>query len=373
MDTEITPFRIEIPQPDLADLRARLAATRWPDAETVDDWSQGVPLAYLRDLCGYWADGYDWRATEARLNALAQYRTEIDGTAIHFLHIRSPHADALPLLVTHGWPGTFAEFEDIVAPLTNPSEPGDAFHLVCPSLPGFGFSGRPRRSGIGVERIAGLWAALMRRLGYDRFAAHGGDFGSFVTAQLGASAADRLAGIHITMPFAAPPEHQVQLSERDLAGLAALKEFGRTESGYSAIQSTRPQTLGYGLADSPAGQLAWVAEKYWTWSGHDGDLEKAIPRERLLDAASIYWLTNTATSSARLYWESHNKAAMPPVEIPTGCSLFPGDARMPKPWCEGRFRDLRFWHDLDRGGHFPAIECPDVLVGELREFFRPLR
>src|SRR6185437_6337824 len=179
LDTEITPFRIEIPQPDLADLRARLAATRWPDAETVDDWSQGVPLAYLRDLCGYWADGYDWRATEARLNALSQYRTEIDGTPIHFLHIRSPHADALPLLVTHGWPGTFAEFEDIVAPLTNPSEPGDAFHLVCPSLPGFGFSGRPRRSGIGVERIAGLWAALMRRLGYDRFAAHGGDFGSF--------------------------------------------------------------------------------------------------------------------------------------------------------------------------------------------------
>ncbi|MGH6653991.1 MAG: epoxide hydrolase family protein [Actinocrinis sp.] len=371
----MTSFRIAIADSDLADLRARLAATRWPDAETVDDWSQGVPLDYLRELSSYWADGYDWRATESRLNGLEHFRTDLDGTAVHFVHARSPHADALPLLVTHGWPGTFAEFEDVIAPLTRPEsgDPADAFHVVCPSLPGFGFSARPDRPGHTVERIAGLWERLMRRLGYPRYGAHGGDFGSFITAHLGSIAPQGLVGIHITMPFATAPRQQVELSDRDYAGLAALKEFGRTETGYSAIQSTKPQTLGYGLADCPAGQLAWIAEKYWSWSGHDGDLEKAVPRDRLLDAASIYWLTNTAASSARLYWESHNKAAMLPVEIPTGCSLFPGDARMPRPWCEGRFRDLRMWHDLESGGHFPAVECPDVLVGELREFFRPLR
>ena len=373
MSNDLTPFQIDIPDGDLADLRRRLAHTRWPDAETVDDWSQGTPLLYLQDLCDRWLTDYDWRRTQDRLNALPQWRTRIDGAGVHFAHIRSPHPGALPLLVTHGWPGTFAEFEDIVEPLTRPADPADAFDLVCPSLPGFGFSDRPTRTGYGVERIAALWAELMARLGYERYAAHGGDFGSFVSAHLGASDPEHLAGIHLTMPFAPAPAEPVELDERDLAGLAALTEFGRAETGYSAIQSTKPQTLAYALTDSPAGQLAWIAEKYYGWSNHGGSPEKAIPQDRLLDAASIYWLTGTAASSARLYWESHNKVAMLPVDVPTGCSLFPGDARMPEPWCRGRFRDLRRWRDLDTGGHFPAVECPDVLVGELREFFRPLR
>lgn len=373
MSNDIIPFRIAVPDADLADLRRRLADVRWPDAETVDDWSQGTPLSYVQELCSSWLEDYDWRASEERLNALPQWRTRIDGVTVHFVHVRSPHPGALPLLLTHGWPGTFAEFEDVIGPLTRPADPADAFDVVIPSLPGFGFSERPTAAGCGVERIAQLWAGLMSRLGYSRYAAHGGDFGSFVSAHLGAIDPEHLAGIHLTMPFAPAPEEQVPLDERDLAGLAALKEFGRTETGYSAVQSTKPQSLAYGLADSPAGQLAWITEKYWAWSNHDGDLEKAVPRGRLLDAASIYWLTGTAASSARLYWESHNKVPMLPVEVPTGCSLFPGDARMPRPWCERRFRDLRHWRDMASGGHFPAIECPDALVAELREFFGRLK
>lgn len=369
----VTPFRIEIPEEALADLRRRLDATRWPDAEAVPDWSQGAPLSYVRELSEHWAHAHDWRATEKRLNVLPQYRTVIDGLGVHFLHVRSPHPDALPLLITHGWPGSVAEFTDLVKPLTEPDDPAHAFHLVIPSLPGYGFSDRPSGPGWGVERIADAWSVLMRRLGYERYAAHGGDWGAFVTAQLGHSDAGRLAGIHLTMAFAAPPEGPVELDARDYAGLAALKTFQAQESGYSAIQATRPQTLGYGLADSPVAQLAWIAEKFWSWTDHDGDLEQAVPRDRLLDTVALYWLTNTATSSARLYWESHHKVPMHQVGVPTGVTVFPKDVRMPRPWIEGRFTDLRHWRDAERGGHFPAIECPDVLVDELRSFFGPLR
>ncbi len=373
MSSPLTPFRIVTPDAELADLRERLDRTRWPDEETVGDWSQGVPLSYARELASYWRDGYDWRATETRLNALPQFRTEVDGLGIHLLHARSPHADALPLLITHGWPGSFAEFLDLLEPLTNPADPADAFHLVIPSLPGHGYSDRPTGTGWGVERIADAWAELMARLGYARYGVHGGDWGSFVAAQLGHSDAGNLAGIHITMAFAPAPERPVELTQRDHAGLAQLKAFQQNESGYSAIQSTRPQTLGYGLADSPVAQLAWMAEKYWSWTDHDGDVEKAISRDRLLDVVTMYWLTGTATSSARLYWESYNKVPMHEVAVPTGVTTFPKDARMPRAWVEGRFTDVRHWTDLERGGHFPALEQPAVLAGELRAFFGKLR
>jgi pimeloyl-ACP methyl ester carboxylesterase len=372
MSTALTPFRAGIPDAALADLEDRLARTRWPEAETVDDWSQGVPLDYLRDLAAYWRTSYDWRATEARLNALPQFRTEIDGLGIHFLHVRSPHPDAVPLLLTHGWPGSVIEFLDLVGPLTDPEDPADAFHVVCPSLPGYAFSDKPAATGWTVERTAAAWARLMARLGYGRYAAHGVDWGSFITGALGGIDAEHLIGIHLAMPFAKPPQEQVALDERDLAGLAALKEFQQQEGGYSAVQSTRPQTLGYALTDSPVGQLAWIVEKYWAWSDHDGDLEKVVPRDRLLDVVTLAWLAGTAASSARIYWESHNKMALGPVDVPTACSVFPKDARMPRAWCEHRFTDLRRWTDHGTGGHFPALEQPGLLVDELRSFFRPL-
>jgi pimeloyl-ACP methyl ester carboxylesterase len=373
MTTALTPFRVETPQADLDDLRERLSRTRWPEAETVADWSQGVPLAYLRELAEYWRDFYDWRVAEARLNTLPQFRTEIDGLGIHFLHVRSPHQNAMPLLVSHGWPGSVVEFLEIIELLTNPADPADAFHVVAPSLPGYGFSDKPATTGWTVERTAVAWAELMARLGYPRYGAHGVDWGSFLTGALGAADGAHLAGIHLAMPFALPPQEQVELDARDLAGLAALKEFQAQEGGYSALQSTRPQTLGYGLLDSPVAQLAWMLEKYWAWSDHDGDLEKVIPRDRLLDSVTLGWLAGTGASSARVYWESHNRMALAPVDVPTACSVFPKDARMPRAWCEKRFTDLRRWTDHERGGHFPALEQPEQLVDELRLFFRPLR
>jgi len=373
MSSPLTPFRITTSEAQLDDLRRRLGHIRWPDRETVDDWSQGVPLEHLRELAAYWRDGYDWRATEARLNTMPQFRTEVDGLGIHLLHVRSPHPDAMPLLVTHGWPGSFTEFLDLIEPLSNPANPDDAFHLVIPSLPGYGYSDRPTETGWGVERTASAWAELMERLGYQRYGAHGGDWGSFVTAQLGHSDADHLAGIHLTMAFAPAPDQPIELTQRDYAGLAKLKAFQQEETGYSAIQSTRPQTLGYALADSPVGQLAWIAEKYWSWTDHDGELEKVVSRDRLLDVVTTYWLTGTATSSARLYWESHGKVPMHEVRVPTGITTSPKDARMPRAWIEGRFTDVRRWTDLESGGHFPALEQPAVLVDELRAFFKPLR
>jgi pimeloyl-ACP methyl ester carboxylesterase len=297
----------------------------------------------------------------------------VDDLSVHYLHVRSPHPGALPLLLTHGWPQSVLEFLDVIERLADPPDPADAFHVVCPSLPGYGFSARPTSTGWGVEHIADAWSRLMTFLGYERYGAHGEDWGSFVTAQLASAHPHPLAGIHLTMAFAAPPAEQVALDERDLAGLAALKAFQRDESGYSAIQSTRPQTLGYGLADSPVALLAWIAEKYWSWSDHDGDLDKVIGRDRLLDTVTLFWLTNTAASAARLYWESYQKMPMDPVHVPTGVSVFPKDARMPRPWVESRFTDVRQWHDLETGGHFPALEQPEVLVDELRSFFRPLR
>jgi len=375
----IAEARLAVPEAELDDLRDRLRRTRWPEAETVDDWSQGIPLAYVQELCRYWADEYDWRATEARLNGLHPQRTEIDGLAIHFLHVRSPHEGALPLVLTHGWPGSVVEFLDVVGPLTDPvaygGDAADAFHLVAPSLPGYGFSDRPAATGWGVERIATAWAELMRRLGYARYGAQGGDWGAMVTTALGAADPDHLAGIHVNMPIAGPPEGGgPELTGEELTALAGYDEHRQWGTGYSKQQSTRPQTLGYGLVDSPAGQCAWIVEKFWAWTDNDGHPEQAVGRDRLLDNVMLYWLPGTGASSARLYWESFRRPRLDPVAVPAGCSIFPKEiARLPRSWVEGRFTDLRYWNELDRGGHFAAFEQPTLFVDELRAFFRLVR
>ncbi|MFC9492934.1 epoxide hydrolase [Streptomyces sp. NBC_01474] len=369
MGTEITPFRVHYPDDSVQDLRRRLTAARWPDAETVDGWEQGPKLSYMKDLCASWERDYDWRATEKRLNAIPQFRTEIDGLDVHFLHARSPHEGATPLLLTHGWPSSVVEFLDLIPRLTEPDDPSQAFHVVCPSLPGHGFSGKPSSAGWTVGRTARAWAQLMARLGYRRYGAHGGDWGSWVSAELGTADPDHLLGIHLTMPLAKAPDHPVELDARDQQAMARMKSFGQNRSGYAAIQSTRPQAIGYGLADSPAGQLAWILDRFWEWVDHDGTLEKALPWDALLDTATVYWLTDSGASSARLFWESFNKEPMNPTNVPVGCSVFPKDAWLPRAWAEQRFTDLRYWKDLDSGGHFPALERPAVLADELRAFF----
>jgi pimeloyl-ACP methyl ester carboxylesterase len=382
----VTPFRIDVPDADLDDLRERLRRTRWPEKEPVGDWSQGVPLAYLRELCRYWADDYDWRATEARLNGLPQFRTEIDGLGIHLLHVRSPHPGAVPLVITHGWPGSVVEFLDVIGPLTDPPAHGgaaaDAFHVVCPSLPGYGFSDKPARPGWGVERIAAAWARLMRRLGYDRYGAQGGDWGTSISASLAQQDPDHVIGIHLTPPLApADPATLDDLTERERAALASLEHSAEWDSGYSREHATRPQTIGYALVDSPAALCAWVVEKFWSWADHDGDLEHALTRDQLLDNLMLYWLPRTGASSARLYWESIRQVnewisgpLADTVTVPTGCSIFPRELQRPsRRWAGRRFTDIRHWNELERGGHFAAFEQPALFVDEVRAFFRRVR
>jgi epoxide hydrolase len=386
MSDALTPYRIEIPDIDLHDLRSRLQRTRWPEEETGADWSQGVPLAYLQGLCRYWGEHYDWRATEARLNALPQFRTEIDGLGIHFLHVRSPHPAAFPLVLTHGWPGSVVEFLKVVGPLTDPAAHGgdaaDAFHLVCPSLPGYGFSERPARPGWNVQRIAAAWARLMGRLGYDRYGAQGGDWGTSVTTSLAQQDPGHVAGIHLNPPIAPPdPTTFDDLTPTEQAALDALRHAGEAESGYAAEMSTKPQTVGYSLVDSPAGLCAWIVEKFRTWTDCDGHPENVLTRDELLDDITVYWLTGTGASSARLYWESFGQvsewftqAVTDEVAVPTGCSIFPNEVPRPsRRWAERRYRDIRQWHELDRGGHFAAFEQPELFVNEVREFFRLVR
>ena len=370
----LEPFRLEIPQAQLDDLRDRLDRTRWPDAETVEDWSQGIPLSYMRRLCRYWAEDYDWRVTEARINAVPQFRTEMDGLGLHFLHARSQHDGALPLLLTHGWPGSIVEFLDVLGPLTDPPDPADAFHVVAPTLPGYGFSDKPAGTGWGAQRIAEAWATLMARLGYDRYAAQGGDWGSIITAALGSTDPRHLAGIHLTMPLASAPESESgQLTEAQRAALADRDEFRRVGTGYSKQQSTRPQTLGYGLVDSPAAQCAWIVEKFRAWTDCDGHPENVISRHTLLDNVMFYWLPGAGASSARLYWESPDRP-QGRVDVPTGVSIFPNELfRLPRPWLEQRFTDLRHYRELDSGGHFASLERPETFVDELRTFFRMVR
>jgi pimeloyl-ACP methyl ester carboxylesterase len=378
----MTPYRIDVPQADLDDLRDRLRRTRWPERETVDDWSQGVPLAYLRDLCDHWATGYDWRRLESRLNAIPQLRVELGGLGIHVLHARSPHPDALPLVLTHGWPGSIVEFLKVIGPLTDPPDPADAFHVVCPSLPGYGFSDKPTAPGWGVERIAAAWAELMARLGYARYGAQGGDWGTSVTTSLAQQDAAHLAGIHLNPPIAAPdPATFDDLTDRERESLAALENAARWEDGYSLVQGTRPQTVGYGLVDSPAALCGWIVEKFRAWSDCDGDPETVFTRDEMLDNITLYWLTATATSSARLYWESirrvqewFTKSTSDTVDVPVGCSVFPKD--LPRPsrrWAARRYTDIRFWSEPERGGHFAAFERPERFVEDVRAFFRLVR
>jgi pimeloyl-ACP methyl ester carboxylesterase len=379
MASDITPFRIEATEAELDDLKRRLAATRWPEPATVDDWSQGIPLSYVQEVCGYWAKEYDWREREAQLNRFAQFKTEVDGLDIHFVHVRSPHDDALPLVITHGWPGSIVEFHKVIEPLTDPTAHGgaadDAFHVVCPSLPGYGFSDKPKAKGWGVGRIADAWGQLMRRLGYDRYLAQGGDWGAMVTTCIGAQDPDGCAGIHLNMPIALPdPETLADLSETEKSAMAGMQHYEQWDSGYSKQQSTRPQTLGYGLVDSPAGQAAWILEKFWSWTDCDGHPEKVLTRDELLDNVMLYWLPAAAASSARLYWESFRSPPFDPVKVPVGCSIFPKEIfRTSKRWAEKRFGELIHWNELDKGGHFAAFEQPQTFLDEIRTCFRSLR
>jgi pimeloyl-ACP methyl ester carboxylesterase len=383
MDQEIVPFRVDAPEAELTDLRRRLQQTRWPEPELVPDWSQGVPLAYLRDLCGYWADGYDWRATESRLNALPQFQTVIDGLNIVFWHVRSSRKDALPLIMTHGWPGSIVEFSKVIGPLSDPGRDGaDAFHIVCPSLPGYGFSAKPGQTGWGVERIARAWAELMSRLGYRRYGAVGSDWGTSVSASLGQQDRAHVVGLHLIPPLAGPdPATLGDLTDAERAALDSLRHSAEWDSGYSAEHATRPQTIGYGLVDSPAALAAWIIEKFWSWADHDGDLSIVLSRDELLDNLMLYWLPGTGASSARLYWESIRQvnewisgAAVDTVDVPVGCSIFPRELQRPsRRWAEKRFTDIRYWNEPARGGHFAAFEQPELFTAEVRSFFRLVR
>lgn len=379
MSEAIRPFRIAVADDVLRDLRARLRNTRWPEAEVVADWRQGAPLGWIRDICLYWAESYDWRAREAALNRFDQFVTELDGLDVHFIHARSPHAHAMPLLITHGWPGSVVEFHKVIEPLTHPTAFGgdaaDAFHVVCPSLPGFGFSGKPTTTGWGVDRIAQAWIALMARLGYGRYGAQGGDWGSAVTSSVGGLDPEHCAGIHVTLAMDARPRVEGESTTQEQRALNGLDYYRKWDSGYSMQQATRPQTLGYGLTDSPAGQAAWILEKFWAWTDCDGHPENILSRDELLDNVMLYWVTASAVSSARLYWESFGKGGRrPPVDVPTGVAVFPKEIITPvRSWMEPRFRNIRHWSEMPKGGHFAAFEQPELFVGEVRAYFRTLR
>lgn len=373
-----TPFEVRVSGEEIEDLRRRLRATRWPERETVDDWSQGIPLAYVQELCAYWADGYDFGFVD-RVNAFPQVRTEVDGMGIHLLHVRSPEPDALPLVITHGWPGSVVELLKVIGPLTDPAahggDPADAFHVVAPSLPGYGWSDKPASPGWGVPRIARAWHSLMTDLGYPRYGAQGGDWGAGVTTAMAEQAPPGLVGIHLNMATSPPDRATLaDLTPREQRALDDLGEHRASGTGYSKQQSTRPQTLGYGLTDSPAGQCAWIAEKLWAWTDCDGHPENALTRDEMLDNISVYWFTATAASSARLYWESFANGSTGPVALPTGVSVYPREIYRPsRRWVEQRFTDLRWFDELDQGGHFAAWEQPESFVEQVRGFFRLIR
>jgi pimeloyl-ACP methyl ester carboxylesterase len=367
-----------VPDETLDDLRRRLHATRWPEAEVVDDWSQGIPLAYVQEVCSYWADDYDWRTREAQLNRFDQFVTTIDGLDLHFIHARSPHPQARPLLITHGWPGSIVEFHKVIEPLTEPTRFGgsgaDAFHVVAPSLPGFGFSSKPTTPGWGVDKIATAFAALMDRLGYDQYFAQGGDWGSAVTTAIGALDAEHCAAIHITLAMGARPDLDHELDAEEQRAIEGATRYQERDSGYSKQQSTRPQTVGYGLVDSPAAQAAWILEKFWSWTDCDGHPENVLGRDELLDNVMFYWVNAAGASSARIYWESFGRGARHTVTIPSGFTVYPKEIVPPvRAWVEPSFTDIRHWVEQARGGHFAALEVPDLVVDDLRTCFRQFR
>jgi pimeloyl-ACP methyl ester carboxylesterase len=384
-DTAIRPFRMEIPQADLDDLRDRLHRTRWPDELPGVGWTRGVPLGYLQELAAYWADGYDWRKHEARLNELPQFTTTIDGANIHFLHVRSPQPDALPLLLTHGWPGSIAEFLQVIGPLTDPAahggDPTDAFHLVIPSLPGYGLSGPTREPGWTTSRVAKAWAELMARIGYQRYGTQGGDWGAFVSPELGRIDPDHVVGVHLNaatfgfIPLGpVDPDELASFTDAEKQRLERLNtSTAGPGNGYFELQATRPQTLAYGLTDSPVGQLAWIVEKFKEWTHAAEVPEDAVDRDQLLTNVMLYWLTGTANSSARLYYENTHAgfAAPQPVTVPTGVAVFAEDYAIRRYGERGH--NIVHWTEFDRGGHFAAMEAPDLLVGDVRSFFRGQR
>lgn len=374
----ISEFRLAIPDADLEDLRLRLDRSRFPEPATTPGWEQGVPLPQLRALVEHWRTGYDWRRCEAMLNDLGQFRAEIDGLGILFLHIRSPHAGALPLIMTHGWPGSVIEFHKVIAPLVDPTSHGgcadDAFHLVLPTLPGFGFSDKPAESGWGVERIAHVWAELMAQLGYTHYVAQGGDWGAAVTVKMGEQRPAGLIGIHLNMMSLLPEMLKEPLGEEEQEALRTYHHYDQVESAYARLQASRPQTLGYALADSPVGQAAWIYEKLRNWSDCDGDPESIFTRDEILDNIMHYWLPNSGASSARLYRQSLAEFVPTRVELPLGASLFPKEIlAAPRSWADEVYSNIVHWNKLPRGGHFAAFEQPTIFVEELRTCFRKMR
>jgi pimeloyl-ACP methyl ester carboxylesterase len=378
----VDPFRIQVSDSELDDLRRRLRATRWPEEETGDGWSQGVPRAYLQDVARYWADEYDWRAREARINAFPQFRLRLADVGIHFIHLRSSRPDALPLLMTHGWPGSIVEFLKVLRPLAEPQEHGgearDAFHIVCPALPGYGFSAKPAGPGCGVEKIAALWDELMLELGYASYVAQGGDWGAAVTTEIGVQNLGHCRAIHLNMPLAAvPPSALTNPTPADTEALELQKRYGELESGYAVLQATRPQTLGYSLADSPVGQASWILEKFFAWTDCNGHPENILTRDELLDNVMLYWLPCAGASSARLYAESFRRSFrrdQGTITLPTGCSIYPKElSKPPRAWVEQRYPHLIHWNELPRGGHFAAFEQPELFVQEIRTCFSHVR
>jgi pimeloyl-ACP methyl ester carboxylesterase len=377
---KIQPFLVQVDAATVADVQERLARTRWPDELDGTDWAYGTDRSFLQDLCRYWRESFDWDRFEKRCNAWPQFTTTIDGQQIHFLHARSPEPNARPLLLTHGWPGSVAEFFDVLGPLCDPAryggDPNDAFHVVAPSLPGFGFSGPTTEPGWDAHRVARAFADLMGDLGYERFYAQGGDWGSLITMSLAGQFPERVAAAHVNLLVCGPPkggDPTEGLTEAELAGVAATAHFGKHESGYQAIQGTKPQTLAYALMDSPAGLAGWIVEKFRTWSDCGGDVLSSFTFDRLLENISIYWITGTINSSMRLYYEAIGPGrATPavPLRIPLGYAAFPAEIyRTPRRWAEAAFPTLVHWGDMARGGHFAAMEEPELFVGDVRAFF----
>ncbi|MFN8628171.1 MAG: epoxide hydrolase [Candidatus Binatia bacterium] len=380
----IEPFRIDVPQSVLDDLKQRLARTRLPDQVNDGNWSYGTDRAYLKDLIDYWRTTYDWRAAERALNQFRQFRAVVDGLGLHFIHQPGIGPQPLPLLISHGWPGSIVEFTKIIGPLTDPAryggDPADAFDVIAPSLPGYGFSDHPSEPGMHPGKIAELFAGLMRELGYARFGAQGGDWGAMISTCLAQQYPARIVGVHLNMVLAFPPDEAnptAGLSESQMVALMEMERFKQEETGYQSIQGTKPQTLGYALNDSPAGLAAWIVEKFRTWTDCHGDVESRIGKDELLTNITLYWVTETATSSARLYREAMQRGWFPPrgfrIEVPTGCAIFPGEIfRPPRAWVERSF-NVQHWTEFPAGGHFAAMEEPEALVGDIRTFFRPLR